>query len=415
VHEHHEGAAEARAQTGGDKGLAHGEGDAVDQRLAHAQHAGGQSADDGLLHPQVLHLAGLQVDRQGRAHLARAGHGQAGEQGHAAKGLQLHGVDGDQAVVQAQQHHGQEHRAHDVAGDDADNGVGGVDEEAEQEHQPVGEEAGDGHEDKHVQGADNNHAQQGGEDQIQHVGDDLAQPLLHLGEQPNADNHADDAALAGGQDGVEGHVGVIEPQQGGDGDDLGADGDAADHAAQGGGGAEDLGRVHAGIDGEIAQEGGAEEAEEGLDDEDDARAGGDGLGEQLAHEAGQTVEQARGDDGGDHGDEDVGDGAQALLQGAVLLPGLHGGLVGLPVVIRAQAALHARVRHKQIAHLLGLAGAQDDLERGVLHHAQHALGGLQRGNLRLAVVPQLDAQAGHAVGGADNVALAAHQFQDLQG
>ena len=56
--------------------------------------------------------------------------------------------------MKAQQHHGQEHGGHHEAGDDAHNRVGGVDEEAQDIHQTVGDEAGDGHEHQDIDGAD---------------------------------------------------------------------------------------------------------------------------------------------------------------------------------------------------------------------------------------------------------------------
>ena len=48
LHGHNEGTAEACAQTGTDEGLAHGQGDAVDQRLADAQQTCGQCAGDNV-------------------------------------------------------------------------------------------------------------------------------------------------------------------------------------------------------------------------------------------------------------------------------------------------------------------------------------------------------------------------------
>lgn len=77
--------------------------------------------------------------------------------------------------------------------------------------------------------------------------------------------------------------------------------------------------------------------------------------------------------------------------------------------------LHTGVYHKEVADLTALPGAQHHLKRGILHHTQDPLGGLEAGDVCQGPVLQLDAKAGHTAGSADNVFLAADQLQDFAG
>lgn len=91
LHGHDEGTAEAGTQTGADEGLAHRQGDTVDQRLADAQQTCGQCAGDNVLQAGVAALLSLEVDSDSSANLTCTGHSQSGVQGNVAKALQLHG------------------------------------------------------------------------------------------------------------------------------------------------------------------------------------------------------------------------------------------------------------------------------------------------------------------------------------
>lgn len=108
LHGHDEGTAEAGTQTGADEGLAHRQGDTVDQRLADAQQTCGQCAGDNVLQAGVAALLSLEVDSDSSANLTCTGHSQSGVQGNVAKALQLHGVQSNQTMVHAHSDHGQE-------------------------------------------------------------------------------------------------------------------------------------------------------------------------------------------------------------------------------------------------------------------------------------------------------------------
>ena len=412
LHQVHESAAEASAQTGGEEGLAHGEGDAVDQRLAHAQDAGGQSAGDDALEAVIAGLLALEVDGDGGAHLARAGHGQGGIEVHAAEGLQLHRVQGHQTVVHPHGHHGQEQGCAQVAADSADHRGGAHGHRAHDLHKARGDEARDGHHHQHVGHQGDNEGQQGGEDDVQGVGHLGADGPLNLAHAPHADDRSQHAAPAGPEDGVQG-LGLVEQTHHlGDGVNAAQGGNHAQHAAQDGGAAELLRRPVARPSGQVGHEGGVNHAQE-VGDKD--QRGVLRAGEQLAQQSVQAGAQARGDDAGDQGNKDIAKGLEHALELVVLLPGLDGGLVRLPV-----AAGHSVSRggDAQVLAVVGafaaLAGADHhlDVARPVMDNAHDALQALQGGLVDGAVVFHVDAQTGHAVGGGDDVLPAAHILQD---
>lgn len=162
-------------------------------------------------------------------------------------------------MVQAKEHHRQEQSGQNIAGNHADHRAGGVDQQAEEPNQTVRQETGEGHQRKYVHGAHHQDGHQRCDNEVQNIGYMLADIAFHLGQQPNADDDANDAALAGGEDGVQGNLCVIQAQNCGNGYDLRANGNAADHAAERRCCAEYLGSVDAGVDGEIAEESSAKQ------------------------------------------------------------------------------------------------------------------------------------------------------------
>ena len=98
---------------------------------------------------------------------------------------------------------------HDEAGNDTHHGVGGSDEHVQGGHQAVGDKSGDRHEHEYVQRAHHQHGDQGGDDEVQHIRHVLAHKLLHLGQNPHADDYANDAAFSGGEHRGQGLLGVI--------------------------------------------------------------------------------------------------------------------------------------------------------------------------------------------------------------
>ena len=399
AHQHTERAAEACAETGCDKGFKHRQCHAVDQRFANAQQTRRERAGNDLLHAEVFDLFGLEVDGNCRAHLASACHCKHREQRDAAHALKLHRINRDQAVVQAEQNHWQEECGEHEARDNRDNRVARVDEHREALHEPVGYKARSRHDGHYEEDRDHQKRDKRSQDQVENIRDVFAYKFLHFGQDPNAEDDANDTALAGREDGFERNIRIVQAKGCGDRDNLRHDGHCTEHTAKRRGCAELSGRADAGIDGKVGQEAAADEFKQRFEQEQKSGARLDLLfgGRDLSDQARKAVEQAGCNDGRQHRDKDIRNGAHGRFKFVLFLAGFHLCFVVLPV-FGHRTGLHANGAAEQVGYLLGLSGAQDDLKRLVFHNTEHAFGLFERVDLCQGRIMQFHAQPGHTVG-----------------
>ena len=280
--------------------------------------------------------------------------------------------------------------------------------------QDIGDDAGDGHDHEDIGNDADGQNDQGGDDDVQSIGHLGTDELLDLSHQQNAQDNGQNAATACTQNSVQGVAALSDPHahQGRDVVDVGHGGDHTQHAAQDGGSAELLSSTVAGPSGDVGHECGVDHGQELMHDEQpsDFLVGGASLSDQGCDAGADTGS----DNAGDQGNEDVADRLQSGLDLALLLTSLHGSLVVLPVGLGGHTG-NTGVLLEQISDLLGLAGAQDDMQIVHLDDLQHAFSGLQTLDVSLVVVLQVDTQTGHAVGGAGDVGFTADQLQDFAG
>ena len=410
--DHHERAAEPRAQACGEEGAAHGERDAVDQRLAHAQKARRQRALDDCAELPVPEPACLEVDGQRRADLPGARHGQGGVERDVAELLELHRVERDDAVVHAAGHERQEHgRCHEPR----DRPHPDVLRQAHRAQGPCDTArhvAEDGHDDQDVGHHADEHGQERREHDVEVGGHLLAQALLDGAHDEDAEDDGQHAALAGYQHRVERHVVVVEAQGAGYLVDARQGGDHAEHAAQDGRAAEALGRPVARPGGDVGHERDVDQDEHPVEQvpADDVGIVGNELGEQGR----EPRAQAGDDDAGDERHEDVGEHLQRPFEAAAPLGLCGGGLVRLPVGVARHTCRKAHLA-AQVRAFLARAGAHHDLVAGgpVVHDAHDARHGPEPRLVDVGLVAHGQAQARHAVGDAGDVARPSELGDDL--
>ncbi|MNX61244.1 hypothetical protein D3C86_921720 [compost metagenome] len=128
-----------------------------------------------------------------------------------------------------------------------------------------------------------------------------------------------------------------------------------------------------------------------------------------AHHAEQPHQQARGDDGRNDGDEDVGEGPRQAL-GQVELGRRHVGQ------LRLAGGAGPGNSHELCIDLVDQAGAEDHLDlAGVAEAPLDPVQLVDGGLVDLAVVRQHQPQPGGAVSGADDILLAPEQGHQILG
>ena len=315
-------------------------------------------------------------------------------------------------MVHTHSDHGQEQSGGNITGNDAhDQDIA----HAQLFNHPAqcgGNIAGSGHDDQDIGHEAQDHGDQRGEHDVQRFGHPLTHPALDLDKAPCAQHNGQHAAAACTQDGIQRHSLVEETQNGRDLVDTVQTGDHAQHTAQNGGAAELFGCAVADPCGQVAQEAGVHQTQQGADQ---SQCGDVGVvRHHLTDQGVDAGAQTGSHNARDQGDKDIAEGLEQLLDLALLLSGLDCGLVGLPVVgggsggVRRDAHVAA-----DICALAALAGADHDLHIAgtVMHDAHHALDGLQALVVDLGVIFNAHPQTGHAVGCGENVALSADLLQ----
>ena len=268
--------------------------------------------------------------------------------------------------------------------------------------QDVGDDVADGA--QHAQGGDahHEHGEEGRGEEADGLGGDAGGHRLYLGHQQHAQQDGDDRRGIGG---------IVDGQpENGDGhaaflggryhtDKVGVDQDAAQHHGQVGVAAQLFGCG-------IGQQDG-QEVEGGIRHEVDHLVGAGITADQLeGHQDRQDRFQHTG--GGQRrqdGGKDTGDGVDQTADHRSLL--LLGGGCG---------RTHVPQFGGQLLIYLGDLRSDDDLVLPVGRgHAQNARGALDGIGVGLALVLQVEAQTGGAVGHIGDVALSAHQTDDLFG